>query len=94
VRKVCSHDTRHSLLNPTCAPQSYFDILYHPAKHTSTDFKMVNAGRATCLVLPFILSTAALVCLVLVFLGGYSEKNNTLGGLYFLKVCFLPAPLC
>lgn len=47
---------------------------------------MVNAGRATCLALPFILSTAALVCLVLVFLGGMSEHNKTLGGLYFLKV--------
>lgn len=46
---------------------------------------MVNAGRATCLALPFILSTAALACLVLVFLGGFSEHNNTLGGLYFLK---------
>jgi len=46
---------------------------------------MVQAGRVACIFTPFALSIATLVCLILVFLGGMSEHNNTLGNLYFFK---------
>jgi hypothetical protein len=48
---------------------------------------MVQAGRLVCIFIPFVLSLASLVCIVLVFLGGTSQHNNTLGGIYFFKVC-------
>jgi hypothetical protein len=54
---------------------------------------MVQAGRVACIFTPFALSIAALVCLVLVFLGGMSEHNNTLGSLYFFKVSGLETKL-
>jgi hypothetical protein len=47
---------------------------------------MVNPGRVACIFTPFALSVASLVCLILIFLGGTSERNNTLGSFYFLKV--------
>jgi hypothetical protein len=47
---------------------------------------MVQAGRVACIFTPFALSIATLVCFILVFLGGTSEHNNTLGSFYFFKV--------
>jgi hypothetical protein len=47
---------------------------------------MVSAGRVCCITAPFLLSIAVLVCLVLVFLAGTHDRNNTLDDLYFLKV--------
>lgn len=46
---------------------------------------MVQAGRVACIFTPFALSIATLVCFILVFLGGTSEHNNTLGSFYFFK---------
>jgi hypothetical protein len=54
---------------------------------------MVQAGRVACIFTPFALSIATLVCLILVFLGGMSEHNNTLGNLYFFKVSGLETTL-
>ncbi|KAK8173851.1 SUR7/PalI family-domain-containing protein [Phyllosticta citrichinensis] len=45
---------------------------------------MGKVGRAACIVTPMALAIAALVCLVLVFLGN-SKSSSTLGDLYFLK---------
>lgn len=36
---------------------------------------------------PFALCLASLVCIILVFLGGWNAHNTTLGNFYFLKVC-------
>ncbi|KAK6364671.1 hypothetical protein LTS17_011968 [Exophiala oligosperma] len=47
---------------------------------------MVSAGRVFCITAPFLLSIAVLVCLVLVFLAGTHDRNNTLDDLYFLKI--------
>lgn len=47
---------------------------------------MVNAGRVACLIIPFFLTIAALVCIILVFLGGSFDGNKTLDDLYFAKV--------
>lgn len=51
---------------------------------------MVSAGRVCCITAPFLLSIAVLVCLVLVFLAGTHDRNNTLDDLYFLKVSICP----
>jgi len=47
---------------------------------------MVSAGRVACIFTPFALCLASLVCIVLVFLGGWNAKSTTLGNYYFLKV--------
>ncbi len=47
---------------------------------------MVQAGRIACIFTPFALSIATLVCLILIFIGGTAEKNNTLGSFYFFEV--------
>jgi hypothetical protein len=47
---------------------------------------MVQAGRVACITAPFLLSIAALVTLVLIFLAGTQEGNSTTGDLYFVKV--------
>ncbi|KAK5365835.1 hypothetical protein LTR20_009557 [Exophiala xenobiotica] len=47
---------------------------------------MVSAGRVCCITAPFLLSVAVLVCLVLVFLAGTFDRNNTVDDLYFLKI--------
>jgi hypothetical protein len=47
---------------------------------------MVQAGRVACITLPFLLSLAALITLVLVFLAGTMEGNSTTGDLFFVKV--------
>jgi len=52
----------------------------------SPTVSMVNPGRVACIFTPFALSVASLVCLILIFLGGTSEHNKTLGSFYFLKV--------
>ena len=46
---------------------------------------MVQAGRVVCITLPFLMSIAALVTLVLIFLAGTIEKNSTVGDLYFVR---------
>ncbi|KAK5952603.1 hypothetical protein OHC33_006195 [Knufia fluminis] len=46
---------------------------------------MVNGGRVACIFTPFALTIAALVCLVLVFLGG-SFSSSTVNELYFAKL--------
>jgi len=48
---------------------------------------MVNAGRVAFIFTPFALTIAALVCIILVFLGGSFDGNSTLDDLYFAKVC-------
>lgn len=53
---------------------------------------MVQAGRVVCITAPFLLSVAALVTLVLVFVAGTMEKNKTTGDLYFVNVS-LPFPI-
>lgn len=50
---------------------------------------MVNAGRVACIATPFALTIGALICLILVFLGGSIEKSSTLDSLYFAKVRLL-----
>jgi hypothetical protein len=47
---------------------------------------MVQLGRVCCIIAPFLLSVATLICLVLIFLAGTIERNDTLDDLYFLKV--------
>ena len=47
---------------------------------------MVQLGRVCCIAAPFLLSLATLICLVLIFLAGTMERNDTLDDLYFLKV--------
>lgn len=47
---------------------------------------MVNAGRVACIFTPFALTLAALVCLILMFLGGSINRNSTLDDLYFAKL--------
>lgn len=47
---------------------------------------MVQAGRVACITAPFLLSIAALVTLVLIFVAGTMENNNTTGDLYFVNV--------
>ncbi|ETN38509.1 uncharacterized protein HMPREF1541_06544 [Cyphellophora europaea CBS 101466] len=47
---------------------------------------MVQAGRVACITAPFLLSIAALVTLVLVFIAGTMEENRTTGDLYFVKI--------
>ena len=47
---------------------------------------MVNAGRVACIFTPFALTIAALVCVILVFLGGAFNGNSTLDDLYYAKV--------
>jgi hypothetical protein len=47
---------------------------------------MVSAGRVACIFTPFALCLASLVCIILVFLGGWNAKSTTLGNYYFLKV--------
>jgi hypothetical protein len=55
---------------------------------------MVQVGRVACITAPFLLSIAALVTLILVFLAGTMEGNNTTGDYYFVKVRRpLPYPL-
>ncbi len=51
---------------------------------------MVNAGRVACIFTPFALCLASLVCIILVFLGGWNAHSTTLGNFYFLQVS-LPA---
>lgn len=46
---------------------------------------MVNAGRVLCLFTPFALCLASLVCIIIVFLGGWNARSTTLGSYYFLK---------
>jgi hypothetical protein len=53
---------------------------------------MVQAGRVACIAAPFLLSIAALVTLVLIFLAGTQEGNSTTGDLYFVKVSPIPIP--
>lgn len=47
---------------------------------------MVNAGRVACIFTPFALTIAALVCIILVFLGGSFNRNSTLNDMYFAKL--------
>jgi len=47
---------------------------------------MVAAGRICCITAPFLLTVAVLVCMVLIFLAGTIDRNNTVDDLYFLKV--------
>ncbi|KAK5097792.1 hypothetical protein LTR70_002834 [Exophiala xenobiotica] len=47
---------------------------------------MVNAGRVASIFTPFALTIAALVCIILVFLGGSFDGNSTLDDLYFAKL--------
>ncbi|KAK4940433.1 hypothetical protein LTR10_019416 [Elasticomyces elasticus] len=47
---------------------------------------MVNPGRVCCITAPFLLSIAVLVCLVLVFIAGTYDRNDTVDDLYFLKI--------
>ncbi|KAK7557857.1 integral membrane protein-like protein [Phyllosticta citricarpa] len=46
---------------------------------------MGKIGRAACIFTPMALAIAALVCLVLVFLGGSNKSSSTLSDLYFFK---------
>lgn len=47
---------------------------------------MVQVGRVACITLPFLLSIAALVTLILIFLAGTMDGNDTTGDLFFVKV--------
>jgi hypothetical protein len=47
---------------------------------------MLNAGRVACIFAPFALCLASLVCIILVFLGGWNARSTALGDFYFLKV--------
>lgn len=46
---------------------------------------MVSAGRIACIFTPFALCVASLVCIILVFLGGFNARSTALGNFYFLK---------
>jgi hypothetical protein len=59
---------------------------------------MVNPGRICCIAAPFLLTLAVLICMVLIFLAGTIDRNNTVDDLYFLKVSraaklFVPEPV-
>jgi hypothetical protein len=54
---------------------------------------MVQFGRVACITAPFLLSIAALVTLILIFLAGTMERNSTTGDLYFVNVRIPPPPL-
>jgi hypothetical protein len=47
---------------------------------------MVSAGRVACLFTPFAFCIASLVCIIIVFLGGWNAHSTTLGDYYFIKV--------
>ena len=47
---------------------------------------MVQVGRVACITAPFLLSVAALITLILIFLAGTMEGNRTTGDLYFVNV--------
>ncbi|KAI4130453.1 MAG: hypothetical protein LQ347_003375, partial [Umbilicaria vellea] len=46
---------------------------------------MGKLGRFACILTPFLLTLASLICLTLVGLGGTSKSNSTLSHLYFLR---------
>lgn len=54
---------------------------------------MVQVGRVACITAPFLLSVAALITLVLIFLAGTMEGNQTTGDLYFVNVCCVHLPI-
>lgn len=47
---------------------------------------MVQVGRVACITAPFLLSVAALITLILIFLAGTMEGNRTTGDLYFVNM--------
>ncbi|KAJ5888302.1 hypothetical protein N7495_008343 [Penicillium taxi] len=47
---------------------------------------MGAAGRIACIFTPYVLTTASLICLILVGLGCTKASNSTLDNLYFLRV--------
>lgn len=57
-----------------------------PSRRPRSTAIMVQVGRVACITAPFLLSVAALVTLVLIFLAGTMEGNSTTGDLYFVKV--------
>ncbi|MCJ1303169.1 hypothetical protein MMC08_005977, partial [Hypocenomyce scalaris] len=46
---------------------------------------MGKVGRFACILTPFFLTIASLICLIIVALGGTNKSSTTLSNLYFLR---------
>ena len=53
----------------------------------TTTVTMGKAGRFACIIVPFLLTLASLLCIILTFAAGQDKgKPSTLSNLYFMKV--------
>lgn len=48
---------------------------------------MGKGGRVVCIFTPYLLTIAALICIIIVGLGCTNSDSKTLNDLYFFRVC-------
>lgn len=71
------------ILIPTSTSQN------SPKSPSKSAFKMGKGGRMICIFTPYVLTIAALICLIVVGLGSTDNGTDSLRDLYFFRVCLL-----